>query len=173
MARPDAERTTAIIVEALHASNVRAVLATGVGGLAGAQLRDNMFLLKEAPHDWLFPQMAAVVHHGGAGTTAAAFRAGVPQMICPFFADQPFWGRRVAALGVGPAPISQKKLTASGLTAGIRQMIGDQTMQRLAAELGTLVRAEDGVARAVEVINQRLRYVPADGHAMAERMVTN
>lgn len=173
MARTDAERTTTIIVEALRVANVRAVLATGVGGLVGAQLGDNIFVLKEAPHDWLFPQMAAVVHHGGAGTTAAAFRAGVPQLICPFFGDQPFWGRRTAALGVGPVPIPQKKLTVKGLTAGIRQMTGDQKMQRLAAELGVLVRAEDGVARAVEAINQRIGYAPVNNYSVAENFVTN
>ncbi len=173
MARPDAARNTAIVVESLRAANVRAVLATGVGGLADVQLRDDMFLLKEAPHDWLFPQMAAVVHHGGAGTTAAAFHAGVPQMICPFFGDQPFWGRRVAALGVGPAPIAQKKLTVQGLTAGLIRMTGDQAMQQRAAELGALIQSEDGVGRAVEVINERLDYVPVASLSIVESLITS
>lgn len=157
MANNDAARTTAIVLEAIGQTGVRAVLATGVGGLIVESAPDNVFLLKEAPHDWLFPRMAAIVHHGGAGTTAAAVRAGKPQLICPFFGDQPFWGRRTATLGVGPQPIKQKKLSVERLTHALTTLTTDQALHIRAAELGAQIRAEDGVARAVEVINARLR----------------
>jgi sterol 3beta-glucosyltransferase len=158
MANNDSARATATIVEAIRRADVRAVLATGVGGLTLDTPTPNVFLLKEAPHDWLFPQMAAIVHHGGAGTTGAAFRAGKPQLICPFFGDQPFWGRRVAALGVGPQPIKQKNLTTDQLTEALITLTVDQTLRERADALGAAIRAEDGVAGAVEWINARLGY---------------
>ncbi|MEM8600778.1 MAG: glycosyltransferase, partial [Bacteroidota bacterium] len=100
-----AERARAVS-EAVQLAGVRAVLALGWGGLdlADVALPATCFALPTAPHGWLFPRMAAVVHHGGAGTTAAGLRAGCPSVVCPFFGDQPFWGRRVHALGAGPEP---------------------------------------------------------------------
>ena len=100
--------------------------------------------------------MAAVVHHGGAGTTAAALRAGVPNVIVPFFADQPFWGSRVQVLGVGPQPIPRPKLTADRLAGAIEMAATDQQMQLLAAELGQKIQAEDGVVAAVPLIERLL-----------------
>lgn len=104
------------------------------------------------PYDWLLPQVAAVVHHGGAGTTAAGLRAGKPTVICPFVADQPFWGRQVAELGVGPSPIPQRKLTAENLARAIREAVTSTQMQRRAAELGAKIQAEDGLGDAVAFI---------------------
>jgi sterol 3beta-glucosyltransferase len=109
-------------------------------------------MLDTVPHDWLFPQVAAVVHHGGAGTTAAGLRAGKPSVICPFLGDQPFWGGIVQQLGVGPEPIPQRRLTADRLAEAIRMAVQDVAMQNRADELGKKIRAEDGVARAVEII---------------------
>lgn len=152
MPTQDAARTTAIVLEALRRSGQRGVLATGCGGLAATELPPNVFLLDEAPHEWLFPQMAAVVHHGGAGTTAAGLRAGVPTVICPFFGDQPFWGRRVASLGAGPQPIPQRRLSAEALAGAIAAAVGDGQMRARAAALGASLRAEDGVGRAVAAI---------------------
>ena len=100
--------------------------------------------------------MVALVHHGGMGTTAAGLRAGVPAVAIPFTADQPFWGRRIHQLGVGPRPIPRRKLTVEGLAEAIRAMTGDQGMRQRAAQLGERVRAEDGVERAVEVIERHL-----------------
>ena len=97
---------------------------------------------------------AAVVHHGGAGTTAAGLRAGVPSIIVPFFADQPFWGARVAELGVGPKPIPRKNLTVEQLSQAIQMAVTNNAMRQRAANLGAKIRAEDGVARAVEIIQQ-------------------
>jgi UDP:flavonoid glycosyltransferase YjiC (YdhE family) len=107
-----------------------------------------VLLIDEVPHAWLFPQLAAVVHHGGAGTTGAGLRAGVPPVLIPFFADQPFWAERVAALGVGPAPISRRRLTAERLAGAITQAVAPE-MRARAAALGRQIAAEDGVALAV------------------------
>ena len=100
--------------------------------------------------------MAAVVHHGGAGTTGAALRAGKPTVICPFVGDQPFWGHRVATLGVGPAHIPQNQLTAKRLANAIGRSVADNDMRQRAATLGEKIRAENGVARAVEVIERHV-----------------
>lgn len=146
------EEVTRLLVAAVERAGARAVLLSGWQGMRTADLPDSILMLKSAPHDWLFPRMAAVVHHGGAGTTAAALRAGVPSLVVPFFGDQPFWGRRVAELGVGPAAIPRKKLTAENLAAAITQMLSDSEMNRRAAALGARIRAEDGVGRAVQIL---------------------
>ena len=112
-----------------------------------------MFAIDAAPHDWLFPRMAAVVHHGGAGTTAEGLRAGKPAVICPTsINDQAFWGRRLHALGAAPEPVPQRKLEAGALLRAIRAAVADDRMRRRAADLGGKVRAERGVARAVKII---------------------
>ncbi len=93
--------------------------------------------------------MRAVVHHGGAGTTGAGLRAGVPSIVVPFTMDQPFWASRVHALGVGPKPIPRPKLTRASLAAALRSAVTDDAMAERARALGEKVRAEDGVANAV------------------------
>lgn len=153
MAGRNPEARTQIAVEALARPGRRGVLLTGWGGLHGQALPDSVLAVESAPHDWLFPQMAAVVHHGGAGTTAAGLRAGTPSVIVPFFGDQPFWGRRVAELGVGPAPIPQKQLSAARLAAAIQAAAGEQDMRRRAQELAQQIRAEDGIGRAVALFH--------------------
>ncbi|HEU4325317.1 MAG TPA: glycosyltransferase [Roseiflexaceae bacterium] len=167
MPAEDARANTALTLEALARAGQRGVLATGWGGLAAAELPPSIHLLEQAPHDWLFPQMAAVVHHGGAGTTAAGLRAGMPTVICPFFGDQPFWGRRVAALGAGPQPIPQRRLTAARLAEAIRTAVGDPALREHAAALGATIRAEDGVARAIELIETELHSKRAEGQHVA------
>jgi sterol 3beta-glucosyltransferase len=103
-------------------------------------------------HSWLFPRMAAVVHHGGAGTTAAGLRAGVPSIVVPFFGDQLFWGQRVEKLGVGTAPIPRKKLTVDNLARAIDRAVTDRVMCQQSASLGAKIQSEDGIAIAVSVI---------------------
>lgn len=93
-----------------------------------------------------------VVHHGGAGTTAAGLRAGVPSVIVPFMGDQPFWGKRVAELGVGPSPLPRKGLTAESLADVITQAVTDGEMQARAADLGANIRDEDGLANAAAAV---------------------
>lgn len=148
MASEDPQALSTLVLEAVRQAGVRAVLLSGWGGLAQVT-RDDVFVTAEAPHDWLFPRMAAVVHHGGAGTTGAALRAGVPAIVVPFTMDQPFWGSRVAALGVGPTPIPRKKLSVERLSAALRSTVADQSMRARAAALGEKLRAEDGVGNAV------------------------
>lgn len=156
MAGRNVTATTEAVLGAVRRAGVRAVLNNGIGGLEANAGQEDVFVLRDAPHDWLFPQMAAVVHHGGGGTTAAACRAGTPQLICPFFADQPFWGRRVTSLGVGLEPLPQKKLSTEALAERLVRLASDRQMQQRAAALGAQVRAERGVANAVAVINEYL-----------------
>jgi UDP:flavonoid glycosyltransferase YjiC (YdhE family) len=152
MGRRHPEATAALVVEAVQRIGVRAVLLSGWGGLQPANLPETIYALESIPHAWLFPQMAALVHHGGAGTTGAALRAGVPSVVVPFFGDQPFWCERISALGVGPRPLPNKALSPDRLVRAIDQALTDHTMRARAAELGEKIRAEDGIARAVDII---------------------
>ncbi len=150
------ERTTEIILEALRKTNQRAVISTGWGGLSKTSASDQIFPIESIPHDWLFPRMAAVIHHGGAGTTSAGLRAGVPSIIVPFYLDQPFWGYRVAQLGVGTVPIPQKELSVENLVNAICTALDTLEIRESAAALGTKIRAEDGIGQAVQRIEQIL-----------------
>lgn len=152
MTDSDARATTDLILNAQRDAGVRVVLYGGWAGLSPQSVPQDVFMLSTAPHSWLFPRMRAVVHHGGAGTTAAAVRAGVPQFIAPHFADQPFWARRVHELGVGAKPVSKHKLTIAALSAALLQISTDAAMRTKAAALGQAVRAEDGVGAAVRLI---------------------
>ncbi|MFN8376474.1 MAG: glycosyltransferase [Anaerolineae bacterium] len=152
----NAEATTALVLDAVQRSGQRAILLSGWAGVGQRDLPPNVYVLEAAPHSWLFPKVAAVVHHGGAGTTAAGLRAGVPSIVVPHFADQPLWAARVKALGVGPQPIPRSKLTSERLAQAIRQAVTDREMQRRAAALGEKLRAEDGVGNAVAVLGRYL-----------------
>jgi UDP:flavonoid glycosyltransferase YjiC (YdhE family) len=156
MANRDPERITGIVLEALQITGMRGIILSGWGGLRKADLPENVLMLAEVPHSWLFPRVAAVVHHGGAGTTAAGLRAGKPAVIVPFFGDQAFWGDRLHALGVGPAPISQKELTPMKLAQAILSALETSEIHKRAVQLGDQIRAEDGAAQAAELIRQQL-----------------
>ena len=144
--------TTNLFLQALEQTQQRAILLSGWGGLRQESLPDTVFMVDSIPHSWLFPRVLAVVHHGGAGTTAAGLRAGVPSIIIPFFGDQFFWGQRVAKLGVGSDPIPRKQLTVEGLAQAIQQVLGDRQMHQRAANLGEKIRSEDGIGNAVAVV---------------------
>ena len=148
------EKVTKIVVESLVEAKVRGIIATGWGGLEAADLPDSILKVEQAPHEWLFPKVSAVVHHGGAGTTAAGLRAGRPTIICPFFGDQGFWGKRVFELGVGSKPIPQRKMSVRKLTAAIWEVTTDNSIKESAADLGGKIHSEDGVGRAVELIER-------------------
>ncbi|MBK5109436.1 MAG: glycosyltransferase family 1 protein [Anaerolineales bacterium] len=154
MSNREPEETANLVTEALVSSEQRAILLSGWGGLQMTDLPDTVFMLDSVPHAWLFPRLSAVVHHGGAGTTGAGLRAGIPSIIVPFFGDQPFWGKRVAELGVGPVPIPRKQLTADRLAAAIQEAVSNEHMRLQAADLGRQIRAEDGISIAVELIQQ-------------------
>ncbi|MBN2005398.1 MAG: hypothetical protein JXA21_18720 [Anaerolineae bacterium] len=120
-------------------------------------LPPTVFHAGAVPHDWLLPRAGGLVHHGGFGTTAAGFRAGIPMLVIPHIIDQFIWGNKVAQLGVGPKPIPRPKLKAADLAAALREMRSPE-MRRQAAELGASIRAEpDGVAEAVRLIEQTIQ----------------
>lgn len=152
LAGSNPEYLTNLILEALSMSSQRGLLLTGWGGLHTADLPDHVFVLDSAPHSWLFPRMAAVVHHGGAGTTAEGLRAGIPSIITPFVFDQYFWGARIKALGLGPAPIPQKKLSAQRLAAAIQLAVNDPDIRQRARSTGESIRAEDGAGNAIKIV---------------------
>jgi len=120
------EDLTNTVLAALGQTGQRAILSTGWGGLTKealpTDLSDRLFLIEKAPHSWLFPRCAGVVHHGGAGTTHEALRWGRASLVCPVFGDQPFWGKRVHAIGSGPEPIAQKKLTPDNLARALKEL---------------------------------------------------
>ncbi|HUI72241.1 MAG TPA: glycosyltransferase [Spirochaetia bacterium] len=146
------EETLSMILNALELSGQRGILLSGWAGLGeGRQLPDYAVSVQSIPHSWLFSRVAAVVHHGGAGTTGAGLRAGVPSVLTPFVADQPSWAKRVEALGVGPRPIPFRELTARRLAEAIRLATTDEGIRQRAAALGERIRAEDGVGVAVEI----------------------
>ena len=146
------EETADLVLEALSRTQQRAIMLSGWSGLRKADLPGSVYMLDSIPFSWLFPRVAAVVHHGGAGSTAAGLRAGVPSIVIPFLGDQFFWGQRVAGLGVGPEPIPRKKLTVERLAQAIQEALTDQAMRKRAANLGSRIQGEDGVARAVAVV---------------------
>jgi UDP:flavonoid glycosyltransferase YjiC (YdhE family) len=152
MAGRNPESISKLILDALARSGQRGLLLTGWGGLNPGTVPENVFVLDSAPHSWLFPRMAAVVHHGGAGTTAEGLRAGVPNVIIPFAFDQFFWGARVKALGLGPDPIPHKNLSADSLAHALSLAVSDPALRKLANLIGQAVRAEDGAGIAVEFV---------------------
>jgi sterol 3beta-glucosyltransferase len=154
------EETASLVLQAVAKAGQRSILLSGWGGLRAENVPDSVYLIDSVPHHWLFPQMAAVVHHGGAGTTAAGLRAGVPTVIIPFFGDQGFWGQRVAELEVGTAPIPRKQLTVERLAQAIQIAVSDPIMRQNAANLGAKIRHEDGVTNAVAIIQETSKLVP-------------
>jgi len=156
MAGRNPEQLAATAIQALDLSGQRGVLMTGWGGMKAETLPKNVIMLDSAPHSWLFPRMAAVVHHGGAGTTAEGLRAGIPSVIVPFTLDQPFWGRRVQSLGVGPGPIPAAKIDTWVLASMIERAVTDTDMRARAAALGEAIRSEDGIGQAVRRIQEEV-----------------
>ncbi|WP_414529869.1 glycosyltransferase [Nodularia chucula] len=151
-----AEQTTALVIDALQLSGQRGVLATGWNGMKKLdKIPQNIHILESAPHAWLFPRMSAVVHHGGAGTTAAGLRAGVPSILIPHANDQFAWGKRVYEMGVGAKPIPKKKLTAEKLSAAIKYVLTKE-VQHKAKVLGGNIQSENGAYIAAQVITRCL-----------------
>lgn len=155
MIHEDPVRQSRLALRALELSNQRGLLLTGWGGLTRQTTPANVLVVEDVPHAWLFPRVAAVVHHGGAGTTGAALQAGVPNLITPFAPnDQLAWSEVVVRLGVGPRLPGIKKLSAEMLAEAIHSATTDAALRARAAALGEKIRAEDGVARAVEIIER-------------------
>ncbi|XP_074566941.1 sterol 3-beta-glucosyltransferase UGT80A2-like isoform X2 [Curcuma longa] len=151
------QKMTEIIVEALRITGQRGIINKGWGGLGNlAEPKDYVYLLDNVPHDWLFLQCKAVVHHGGAGTTAAGLKAACPTTIVPFFGDQPFWGDRVHARGLGPQPIPIDQFSLQKLVDSIKFMM-DPKVKENAVELAKAMETEDGVSGAVRAF---LKHLP-------------
>jgi UDP:flavonoid glycosyltransferase YjiC (YdhE family) len=152
----DPQATTQMILDAVGDGGYRAIIQSGWAGLGQGDLPENVYRLEYAPYSWLFPRMAAVIHHGGSGTTAAGLRAGVPSMIVPFTFDQGFWGRRTTQLGVGTQLVPFRELSAATLTGAMRQLVWDVELRERAAALGRTLRTEDGMRVAVDLLRSYL-----------------
>lgn len=148
----DPRRLAQLVREAVRQAGVRAVVVGGWSGIEADHLGGEIAFVKNAPFDWLFERVAAVVHHGGLGTTGVAMASGRPQVVCPLLPDQRFSARRMNALGVAPAPVHQREMSAEKLAAAIRQAVADDEMARRAMRLAERVRAENGVAAAEQVL---------------------
>jgi len=148
------EDLTQIVLQGLKISGKRGVLLVGDDLIEQDDFPDEVFPVKWVPFDWLFPQMAAVIHHAGCGTVHAALQAGVPNIIVPFHSENFLWAHRVAELGLGIPPIRRKELSAERLAEAIQTVTSDREMQARALKMSQRIQAEDGVARAVEIIHQ-------------------
>ncbi|KAI9883417.1 MAG: L-arabinitol 4-dehydrogenase [Watsoniomyces obsoletus] len=148
---------TKLIFDAVKKAGVRALVSKGWGGLGTEELGkpDNIYMLGNVPHDWLFKYVSAVVHHGGAGTTAAGVALGKPTVVVPFFGDQPFWGSMIARAGAGPPPIPYKELTADNLAEALVYAQQPST-QAKAAELGARISKEVGSETGAESFHRQL-----------------
>ena len=145
------------MAEALARVGRRGLLVRGWNATVANPAPERLCVLDSAPHHWLFPQMAALVHHGGAGTTAAGLRAGRPALVVPHMADQPYWGRRIRELGAGPPPLPRAQLTADALAGRLAALLGNPAFATAAAILGEQIRAERGVENAVAWLEQLIR----------------
>jgi UDP:flavonoid glycosyltransferase YjiC (YdhE family) len=154
MVNQDPGETAQMVTSALERSGQRGIIGSGWSGISEDDLPDSIRVVGSVPHTWLFPRMAAVVHHGGVGTTAAGLRAGVPSIITPFFGDQPYWGQRIFELGVGPKPIPKKQLDSEKLSKAISIAVRNAEIRERAAELGSKIRKEDGLTEAVHILEQ-------------------
>ena len=156
-----AERNTQILREAVRLWGGRVVVARGWGGINPANLPPGVFAIEKAPHDKLFKYVRAVVHHGGAGTTAAGLYAGKPTFIVPQTVDQPYWGRRVYELGCGPKPVRLRRLTPEILAGALRELTTSQAYRLSAEAIAEGLAREDGTERAIRVIERVMNnFVP-------------
>jgi len=145
----------ATILEAVRNVGARAVVDTGWGGIdVGSRSTDDVVVVRDIPHEWLLPRTAAVVHHGGAGTTAAGLRAGRPTLICPVLGDQGFWAERVYSLGAGPRPIPIRRLTTANLTERLAQLLAEPHFRSTADRIGDVIRSEDGTDQALQTLDR-------------------
>ncbi len=152
MTTGDPARLAQIIVEGVRRAGVRAILGTGWGAIGEIDVPETIHVIKGAPFHVLFKHVSAVVHHGGAGTTAAGLRAGLPALICPLTFDQPFWGRRMFALGCGPKPQPLKRLRAKRFAEGLIELTQTECYRVRAREVASAIAEENGVARAVNIV---------------------
>ena len=152
----DSERNTDVVMGALKLWGGRALIGRGWGGVAPTDLPVNVYAIDHAPHNILLPLTSAVVHHGGAGTTAAGLRAGRPTLICPYSADQPFWRRRMHDIGVGPFSPNMKKLSAEELAGFLDDLVSNRSYREAAERAAERIRSETGIETAMDIIERTL-----------------
>lgn len=153
MTSSDARALSRRVVAAAERLGLRLVLSAGWAGLGLEDLGEHVLGVSSTPHRALFPRMRAIVHHGGAGTTAAAAWSGRPQLVVPHLLDQHFWASRVERLGVGPKGLPIQHLTSESLAGSLSAAL-DPAMEQRASELGARLRATDGLAEAVRHIEE-------------------
>jgi UDP:flavonoid glycosyltransferase YjiC (YdhE family) len=160
----DADRLSLVIRDGLRRAGVRGIVQAGWAHLGVTD--DDVLTIGEIPHEWLFPRMAAVAHHCGAGTAAAGLRAGVPTIAIPGLGDQPFWARHLYELGASTAPIPQRRLTAERLAEAIRTAVTDGGIRDTAQRLAVRIAGEDGAALAVSIVESLINSTPEvpNGH---------
>ncbi len=152
MAAPDPAATTRAVLEAVARLGCRALLSEGWAGLGDLPLPGEVMRIGPVDHAALFPRLAALVHHGGAGTTTLAARSGVPQLVVPHLLDQYYWGERVRALGIGPPPLARRRLGADTLAGTLDAVLGNEILEARAREVGERLRAGVDLARALEAV---------------------
>lgn len=152
MPDPDPAGTTRTLVDAVTRVGCRAVISAGWAELGEGPLPDGVLAIEAVSHPTLFPRCAAVVHHGGAGTTTTAARAGVPQLVVPHIADQFYWARRVAHLGVSVPAMARRRLDAAGLAAALEAILDNEIVSERARDLGTQLRAEAAASDPVRAL---------------------
>lgn len=150
-----AQRLSELVRAALRRACVRGIVQSGWAGINADD--EDVLTVSEVPHSWLFPQMAAVVHHCGAGTTAAGLRAGVPTVAVPGLGDQPFWAGRLRELGLSADTIPQRVLTVERLAQAIRAAVTDRTLMERTRRVADVIGAEDGATRVVSAVDRLLR----------------
>jgi hypothetical protein len=152
----DPDKFTTLFFQAVKKAGVRALVSKGWGGLGDDNTPNNIYMLENTPHDWLFPKIKAVVHHGGAGTTAIGLKCGKPTMVVPFFGDQQFWGAMISEAGAGAKPIPYKDLTVDNLADGIKQLFTDEARHE-AEKIANGIEAEgDGAKNALTSFHRSL-----------------
>lgn len=151
----DREATTDVVLRAVKRAGVRAIIARGWAGIAGGEMPDGVLSVGELPFRALFPRVAAVVHHGGSGTTATAARAGVPQVVAPQILDQFRWGARVFELGIGPKPLPLRALSDTSLSEAIREAVGSHDMRERARVVATELADADGIGLTADAVEAR------------------
>ncbi|KAI1100246.1 hypothetical protein F4804DRAFT_319439 [Jackrogersella minutella] len=151
----DPQALTELIFKALKLAKVRGIVSKGWGGIGTGNVPDNVYLIGDCPHDWLFQHVSCVVHHGGAGTTAAGLAKGRPTVVVPFFGDQPFWGQMIARAGAGPVPVPYKKITAEILAESITFALRPE-VQVAAQDVAAQIMEEDGAGATAIDIQERL-----------------
>ncbi len=150
----DMRETASITLEALELTGLRAIIQGWDAVMKELNLPEQVIHVGSLPHTYLLPRASCFVHHGGFGSTAAAFQAGIPAVVIPHIIDQFIWGSKVYELGVGPRPITRSRLTAKNLAAAFEEVAGNPAMQEKAADMGRMIRSESGLENAVRLIEK-------------------